>query len=122
VFRGYQSTLELNGTARDLISDLRYAQQLSLTEQIEYCVRFPADFPIDRKCQVVQCGQTQPIKPETVIPKEIIELTFSSVLTNNEIRYNPYGAVKESVDITLKNTKGDTKIIKVKLSGFVKIK
>ena len=120
VFRSYQPTLQLNGTARDLISNLRYAQQLALTEQIEYCVQFPADFPIDRKYQIVQCGESEPVKPEIIIPEEIIELTFSPALTNNEVRYNPYGAVKESTDITLKNTKEDTKTIKVRPSGFIK--
>ncbi len=121
IFRNYQPDLQLSGITRDLVSDLRYAQQLALTEQIEYCVQFPADFPTNRKYRIVQCGETEPIKPETTIPEEIIELTINPALTNNEVRYNPYGAVKESTDITLKNIKENERTIEIRPSGFVKI-
>ena len=41
--RKYQTNLKLNSTARDLTSDLRYAQQLSVTEQIVHKVAFHND-------------------------------------------------------------------------------
>lgn len=118
-FRGYQPDLQLSGDTRDLISNLRYTQQLAVTEQIEYCLRFPIDFPTDKKYQIIQCGETQPVK-EASFSETIVELTINPPLTDNEVRYNPYGAVKESTEITLRNTKDKTKTIKVKASGFVK--
>ncbi len=115
-FRAFQPTLQLSGISRELISDLRYAQQITVTEQVEYCVVF---FPIERKYQIIQCGGTQPIK-EKILPGEIQTITISG-FTNNEVRYNPYGAVREAGTITLENTKNITKTILVRPSGFVKI-
>lgn len=115
-FRTIQPTLQLSGVSRELISDLRYAQQITVTEQVEYCVLF---FPTDKKYQIIRCGGTQPIK-EKIFPDEIQTVTVSG-FTNNEVRYNPYGAVKEAGTIILENTKNITKTILVRPSGFVKI-
>lgn len=120
IFKNYQPTLQLNGAVRNLISDLRYAQQLALTEQIEYCLQFPTNFPTDRKYKIIQCSGGQPLK-EVSLPDKITNLSFTDFL-DNQVEFNPYGAVKKSGTITLKNTKGDEKIIDVKPSGFVKIK
>jgi len=114
--RTFQFGLQLNGVSRELISDLRYAQQLTVTEQVEYCVLF---FSIDKKYQIIQCGESQPIK-EKILPNEIKSLTTAG-FSNDEVRYNPYGAVKEAGSITLENTKNETKTILVRPSGFVKI-
>jgi len=38
--RKYQPNLKLNATARALTSDLRYAQQLTVTEQVVHAVEF----------------------------------------------------------------------------------
>ena len=119
-FRKFQPDLKLSGITRNLVSDFRYTQQLAVTEQIEYCLHFPIGFPINRKYQIIQCGETQPIK-EIFLPEEIIGLTIDPSLTNNEVRYNPYGSVKESVDITLTNTQNKTKTIEVRPSGFVRV-
>ena len=118
--KSFQPDIQLNGVVRNLLSDLRYSQQLSVAEQIEYCLQFPVNFPQDRKYKIFQCGQSQSVK-EVSLPEEIADLTIDPSLTDNEVRYNPYGAVKESTDITLENTKGNTKTIKVEPSGFVKI-
>lgn len=116
VFKSFQPTLQLNGVVRNLVSDLRYTQQLAVTEQFDYCLQF---FLAEKKYQIIQCGETQPVK-EIFLPEEIIELIINPALSNNEIRYNPYGAVKESAAITLKNSKDKTKIVEVRPSGFVR--
>lgn len=115
VFRSFQPTLQLSGTVRALASDLRYTQQMAVTEQINYCLQL---FLLEKKYQIVQCGQTQPILEKT-LPDEIV--SFSANFTNNEVEFNPYGAVKEDGIITLENSKSQTKTIEVKPSGFVKI-
>jgi len=130
VFRSIQPSIQLNGAIRNLVSDLRYAQQLTVTEQTEYCVCF---FPLDGECEKrykiircgesdPQCGDTEPVLiKEKSLPDEIKTLTISDSFINNEVRYNPYGAVKEAGTITFTNTRDKEKIIDVKPSGFVKI-
>lgn len=115
--RNYKPNLELNGSVRELTSDIRYAQQLTVTEQIEYSVIF---YTIERRYEIVKYGANTEIIKQVLLPKEIISLTITP-LTNNEIRYNPYGAVAESGSITLMNTKNKTKTIDIRPSGFVKI-
>jgi len=116
VFKQFQPSLQLNGAVRNLVTDLRYTQQLTVTEQVEYCLQL---FKSEKKYQIIQCGETQPIK-EVSLPGEIIELTINPALANDEVRYNPYGAVKEHANITLKNTENETKTIEVRPSGFIK--
>lgn len=119
-FRTFQPFFQLSGTTRNLVSNLRYTQQLAVTEQVEYCLQLPSNFPTDKKYQIIQCEETQPIK-ESSFPDEIINLTINPSLTNNEVRYNSFGAVKERTNITLENTENKTKTIEVKPSGFVRI-
>ncbi len=115
-FRLFQPSLLLSSVTRELVTDLKYVQQLTVTEQVEYCLQF---FSIEKKYQMVQCGESNPFK-EKILPEEITTLTVAG-FTNDEVRYNPYGAVKEAGTIILENTKNDTKTILVKPSGFVEI-
>ncbi len=115
-FRSFQPDLQLSGVVRNLIIDLRYAQQLTVTEQVEYCVRF---FQLEKKYQIIQCDQPSPLL-EKLLSGEIKTLTVSG-LSNNEVRFNPYGAVKESGTVILENTKDKTKTIDIRPSGFVRI-
>jgi len=116
VFRNFQPTLQLNGSVRDLVVDLRYTQQLTVTEQVNYCVQF---FLPEKKYRIVQCGDEEPIL-ERFLPEKIKNLIVTG-FTNDEVEFNPYGAAKESGTITLENTEDKTKTIKVRPSGFVKV-
>jgi len=107
--------IQLNESARDFVTDLRYAQQLTITEQIEYCAKY---FLSEKKYQILQCDQSI-VLLEKNFPNEIIDISITG-FSNNETRFNPYGAVKESGSIILKNTKNNTKTIEVKPSGFIK--
>lgn len=116
VFKNYQPNLQLRSAARDLISDLRYIQQLSITEQMEYCIKI---LPEEKKYQISQCGEEEVIE-EKSFPDKIDTVTVAG-FTGDEIKYNPYGAVAEEGNIILVNSKGETKTVLVKISGFVKI-
>jgi len=116
LFRNFQPTLQLGSTARGIITDLRYIQQSTITEQVEYCLKF---FEVERKYQIIKC-EGEVIIEEKFLPEEIIIITIDG-FTDNIIRYNPYGAVAEEGTIMLENTKNATKTIEVKVSGFVKI-
>jgi len=120
-FRTYNPTLKLNGSIRNLTSDLRYAQQLAVAEQIEHSVYFIA---AEKKYQIKKYGPTISIVKEVILPEEIIEITVSGLTiadSNKEAKYNPYGAVADSGIITLKNSKNNTKSVDIRPSGFVKI-
>lgn len=114
--RGYQPNLQLVGSAREIVTDLRYIQQLSITEQVEYCLKI---FSVEKKYQTKKCNDSQILKEKT-LPDEIKNLS-STGFTDDQIKYNPYGAVSEAGTITLQNIKNETKNIQVKPSGFVEI-
>ena len=118
VYRQFQPTLQLNGAVRNLVTDLRYAQQLAVTEQKEHCVHF---FPGQKEYKIIQCQDPEAEEIlKTISLQEIDSITIAGDFINNEARYNPYGAVKEAGTITLKiNEKAKT--IDVRPSGFVKV-
>ena len=115
-YKMLQPSFQLSGAVRTLLTDLRYSQQLTVTEQVNYCLKF---FLSEKKYQIIRCGQSNPIL-EVFLPAEIA--TFDAVgFTDNQVEFNPYGAVKESGSILLVNTSNKTKTIEVKPSGFVRI-
>jgi len=113
-FNAFQPTVQLSGVARNLIADLHYAQQLAVTEQIDYGIYF---FVADNKYQVVRHNDTATTSvKEVVLPNEVA----FQVVTSNEIRFNAYGAANEATT-TLINSKGEIKTIKVSPAGFAKM-
>lgn len=122
-YRNIRPGLQLSGATRNLITDLRYAQQLAVSEQVDHGVWFSTT--TEDKYQIIrhQNSATTTIK-EVVLEEQGISLQQISPFTNNEVRFNPYGATKnsESGTITLKNTKNATITIEIRPSGFVKIK
>jgi len=105
----------LSGLTRDLVTDLRYAGQLAVTEQIEHGVRF--NF-IENTYQIIRYGATEEIIKEKILPQGI---DLRSINNFKEARFNPYGAAKESGKVVLENIKAETKTIDIRPSGFVKI-
>ncbi|MFH1582200.1 MAG: prepilin-type N-terminal cleavage/methylation domain-containing protein [bacterium] len=115
-FRNFKPTLQLGGVAREIITDLRYIQQFTITEQVEYCLKF---FETEKKYQIIKC-EGEVVLKEKFLPEEIKIITVDG-FTNNIVRYNPYGAAAEEGTIILENTNNAIKTIEVKVSGFVKI-
>lgn len=116
VLKDLEPDFKLSGTARDLATDIRYAQQMTLTEQVQYCVKF---LTAEKKYQVVRC-QDDYMVLERIIPQDITSFSVSGFLSD-EIEFNPYGAVKESGSVSFKNTKDKIKTVEIRPSGFVKI-
>lgn len=117
VFRSYQPDIQLSGIVRNLVADLRYAQQLTVTEQVEHGVRFCTS---TENYQIIKYLSPEEILKEENLPPEV---TFGNIegFINNEVRFNAYGAVNKSGFITLENSKGGTTIIEIRPSGFIKI-
>ena len=119
--RTIRPDLQLSGATRELITDLRYVQQLTVTEQVEYSIRF---YSTEKRYEIRKYGETTEILKTVSFPEEIIEVTInglSNIDSDKEARYNPYGAVKESGSILLKNSENKTKTIEVRPSGFVRL-
>jgi len=122
VFKRFQPVFQLNGAVRGLVTDLRYAQQLTVTEQKEHCVRFfpESEYPENKEYKIIQCQDPEAEEIlKTISLQEIDSITITN-FSNNEARYNPYGAVKEAGSITL-GINGKVKTIDVRPSGFVRI-
>jgi len=115
--RAFAPNLELNGAARELVSNLRYSQQLSVTEQIKYGIRISTT---TREYQLIKYTDPEEIIEMKELPRTLDFYEISD-FTNNEIRYNSYGSVEEEGNISLINNKGVILIIEVKSSGFIKI-
>lgn len=116
-FRIFTPSLQLSGAARELTTDLRYAEQLSVTEQIEHGVKF---YPDANEYRLMKYGSVETELQIKTLPEKV---TFQSVsgFTNNEVKFNPYGAAKETGFVILKNTNNSTTSIDVRPSGFIKI-
>src|SRR4030042_2046370 len=74
--RNYQPSFQLSGLAREIITDLRYIQQLAITEQVEYCLKI---FSLEKKYQIKQCDSQENIKDEIktiqVKPSGFVEIS-----------------------------------------------
>ncbi len=109
----YSPTLKLKGEAKNLASDLRYAQQLTLTEQVSHLIKF---FPAEKKYQVKKEGE-EPIKEVFLqSPVTFEEITF----TDNQVSFNASGASSEAGQIVLTNQEKNI-TVEVKSSGYIKI-
>ncbi len=116
-FRVYQPSLQLSGAVRELATDLRYAEQLAITEQVEHGIIF---FPGAGQYQIIRHNNPNEVLKSKTLPREV---SFQEIVgfTDSEAIFNPYGAAKESGIITLINTKNSTSGIDVRPSGFIKI-
>ncbi|MDD5750340.1 MAG: prepilin-type N-terminal cleavage/methylation domain-containing protein [Candidatus Pacebacteria bacterium] len=112
-----QPSLKLNGVSRELVTNLRSAQQRAVSEQVEYSLRF---FPDDNSYRISRLGDT----PLEILNKKLpvdIRIFQVSGFTNQEVIFNVLGAVSETGSVALKNSREQSKTIEVRPSGFIKI-
>ncbi|MCD6233358.1 prepilin-type N-terminal cleavage/methylation domain-containing protein [bacterium] len=116
-FRTLSPSWRLAGLVRDIVTDIRYAQQQTVTEQIGYGVYFSTN---TNEYWIVRHGETDEILRKKPLPQDI---TFSEIvgLSSNEVIFNPYGAVKEAGSVSLINASGKKETIEIRPSGFVRI-
>jgi len=113
----YQPNLKLNAAARNLTTDLRYAQQLTVTEQIVHKVSFDL---INDQYQILKVNTaTTTIKTVDFEPEVSIEQVTD--LTDNMVVFNYYGAVSQFGTVVLTNTNGQIATINIKPSGYVQL-
>ncbi|MGC9031569.1 MAG: pilus assembly FimT family protein [Minisyncoccia bacterium] len=110
------STLKLESSVRDLLTDLRYAQELALSEQANFSVVFSTS-----TSSYTILKEETPIK-EIITKKLPTEINFTEInFPEQKVIFNIYGAVKDSGDIILEGKTGKQMKILVTPSGFSKI-
>ncbi len=115
--RKFQPNLKLNATARDLTSDLRYAQQLTVTGQTVHKVKF---YQADNKYQILKITTATTTVKEVTLDSQVNFQQISG-FTGNEVTFNYYGGVSQSGQIILININGATATINVKPSGYIQL-
>jgi len=116
--REYQPNLKLRGTARNLTSDLRYAQQLTVTQQKVHLVYFD----VANKKYLIQRLDTATTTVKTINFDPDISYQQITGLNNNYVYYNFYGGVSQPGEIILKNINNFTSTINIKASGYVELR
>lgn len=118
VFNNFQPALQLNALSRNLTSDLRYMQQMAVTEQINHGVGFSTTTNTYR---LLRFSTTTQELANKALPLEISFCQIAGLSSGAMAIFNPYGAVLASGSICLVNSRGQNKIVEIKPSGFVKI-
>ncbi|MFH0854278.1 MAG: prepilin-type N-terminal cleavage/methylation domain-containing protein [bacterium] len=107
----------LSNAAKEIITDLRYVQQRTVSEQNFYYAQFIEQ---ENKYLLIK-ESTGEILKEKILPSEII-ISISGNLTENEnkAKFNYFGAAIATGTITLVNTYANTILtIEIKPSGYV---
>lgn len=112
-----QQSKALSAAVRGLATDLRYAQQLSVAEQISHGISISEAI---NSYKLIRFGTTSVELFDKSLPSDVAFQNVSG-FTGDEIRFNAYGAVAEDGSITLTNTDSATTTIQVRPSGFVRI-
>jgi len=113
----YQPSLALSAAARNLTADLRLVQQLSITEQVNHGIFFDIS---NSGYQLEKIGATIIVLAEKNLPANIVFCGITGLL-DDRADFNPYGSALYSGSVCLSNSNGQTKIVDIKPSGFVKI-
>ena len=99
-----------------MASDLRYAQQLAVTEQKNYSVKFNI---LNNSYYVFQVSSGAVVRNRTINSQ--IKINSITGLSSSTATFNVTGASIESGDIYLMNQNGKVTYIEIKPSGYVKI-
>lgn len=116
IYQSIGPTLALRATTRDLASDLRLAQQRSVTEQIIYAVSFDID---NGRYEIINTVSSSTI--QTKLLHAQISIATTTGLTDQTVRFTATGAAIESGTIVLTHSDGASSTISIKPSGYVKI-
>lgn len=116
VYKQIKPNLTLNAEARDLVSNLKYAQQLSVTEQVNYAVVFNQALN-----QYAIINNVTGATVKTKILNNLISIQSIDDLTDNKAVFNVTGAAVENGSVIITNINNSTFTISIKPSGYVKI-
>ena len=110
--------IKLSGAARELATDLRWAEQSAVAEQVDYeIVFYPNSVP-----PYYQIFAQRKEGPEIVKKKDLSEGIYFAEINceENKVVFNPYGAASSGGIVTLVNSEFQTTTIKIRPSGFIR--
>ena len=116
--RNYQPHLDLNSSKKELASELRHAQQLSVTEQNIYGIELEEGTNKYRLLHI-EDNATSTIEGFESAGGVIINEVASS--SDHVVEFNFYGGVDEACLIELKNSEGEMGTVRVKPSGYISL-
>ena len=115
-FSSYNQNQALENSAKQLMGDLKLAQQNTVTRQIKYSIKMAPDsgtYTLIKKGSPDLTISTQQLDSHVIVSQ-------ITGLTGNEAVFNPTGAVDYSGEVYLQHNTSETQIrISVKPSGFV---
>lgn len=116
-FKNFTPTLRLNSETRKMATELRKAQQYSVTEQVDYQIRF---FITENKYQLIKLTipEEELIEEITIHPQ--INIQSIEGLTDNRVSFNCSGAPSDTGSINLINTNNKTSIVYIRPSGYIR--
>ncbi|MFA5125138.1 MAG: GspH/FimT family pseudopilin [Patescibacteria group bacterium] len=114
-YQSFTVSLQLQGAARDLTSDLRYAQQQAVTTQANYRLVFD----INQNLYTVENDSTGLLIKSRIIKSPII--LESTTLASSTAIFNATGAAVSSGNVILSNSNGRRATIDIKPSGYAQI-
>lgn len=114
MIRQFYPNMVLSASAREMITDIRYAQQLTVTEQSVHKILFD-DINGSYSILKIDSGTTT---VKSVILDSDITIDSISGLSDDCLVFNFYGAVQESGQIVLVNESGKTVVVDIRPSGY----
>lgn len=109
------SSLNLTNASKEIVTDLREAQQRTVTEQSNFYVQF---IEAENKYRLIKESTGEIIKEKTLASE--IDLYAVNDLTDGKAKFNFFGAAIETGTIILTNTSTNaTSTIEIKPSGYV---
>lgn len=116
--RNFQPQMHLNSSKKKLTSDLRYAQQLTVTEQTIYGMKLPEG---SSKYSLLKIEDNATSTVEQYELSEGVSIKEVASSSDNIVKFNFYGGVDEVAKITLENSRQETAQVLVKPSGYVDV-
>ena len=104
-------SFELSAEVNELVRDLNYAKQMSITEQDNYGVRF---YFHENRYDILRYSDDFIVKTKTISS----DLELISVDNYNEVKFTLFGAVFKKGEIIVEG-EGLLKTIEIKPSGFI---
>ncbi|MCX6807088.1 MAG: GspH/FimT family pseudopilin [Candidatus Berkelbacteria bacterium] len=111
----FSHSIKLSGAAKELVVEIRKAQQMAVTEQINHQVSLDQT---QNKYQVIKKSTPEVIVKEIQLPSTITFLSIS--LSPHEVSFNAAGAPSQSGTIQIVNRYNKTITIEINPAGFIK--
>jgi type II secretory pathway pseudopilin PulG len=112
----YNQSLQLRNSAKLIVEKLRTAQQLTVTSQNKYSLRFS---PLSNIVSLIKKTTPETVIETFTLNTDVLISEISNLL-NDEVVFNSAGAVEHSGEVTLAHNKIISKIlIEIKPSGYV---